>query len=78
MSCIECEENPILGACYRWKNANIQIIGCKKHLNEIMEALNKIQFQVEVVLPKIDKKHLDRDKNSKPVMFDSTFYEQTQ
>ena len=48
MSCEDCEkaqERIFQGldgiAYYRWKNANIGIIGCEKHISEVMEALNE-------------------------------------
>lgn len=49
MSCEKCErakeEN---GRCfYRWKNANIEIIGCRPHLREVLEALNSVQRVVD-------------------------------
>jgi hypothetical protein len=47
MSCIDCEEKPLRGAYYRWKNANVEIIACEKHCKEIMEALNKVQKENE-------------------------------
>lgn len=45
MSCIDCDiftdgDKQIL---YRWKNANVMINGCKKHVLEIFEVLNKAQ-----------------------------------
>lgn len=43
MSCIDCEENPIYGAYFRWKNANVGIIACKKHWLEIREVLVNAQ-----------------------------------
>ncbi len=43
MSCVDCEEKPIRGAYYRWKNANVEIIACVKHWKEIREVLNKEQ-----------------------------------
>lgn len=41
MSCIDCDETPIRGACYRWKNANVEIVACVKHWKEIVEVLEK-------------------------------------
>ena len=48
MSCEDCElsqERVFKGldgiAYYRWKNANIAIIGCKEHLREMIDYLNK-------------------------------------
>lgn len=43
MSCENCEEQPIRGAYYRWKNANVEIVACEKHWKEIREALNNAQ-----------------------------------
>ena len=43
MSCKKCEEEPIRGAFYRWKIANVEIIACKEHWLEIREALSKMQ-----------------------------------
>ena len=52
MSCIDCDkfQDSNLTSYYRWKNANIEIRGCEKHLKEIMEALHK---------------HLSRERNFK-------------
>ena len=52
MSCEECEKAQDAfgvygGYYYRWKTANIAIIGCKKHVKELMEALNVIQSKKE-------------------------------
>lgn len=46
MSCEECEkynegQNGI--AFVRWKNANIGMMGCPKHLREIFDILRKTQ-----------------------------------
>lgn len=41
MACLECEDNPLKGAFYRWSNANIEIIACEKHWIEVRDALNK-------------------------------------
>lgn len=43
MSCRECDEQPLLGVYYRWKNADVEIIACKKHWLEIRNALNLVQ-----------------------------------
>jgi len=43
MSCKNCQSNPLFGAYYRWKTANIEIVACKKHWLEVREALNKAQ-----------------------------------
>jgi len=47
MSCEKCEKEPIVGAFYRWKTANIEIIACKEHWLEIREALNKAQSALD-------------------------------
>lgn len=43
MSCKDCEEAQIQEGSYhfRWKNANIELRGCPKHIKEIMEELRK-------------------------------------
>lgn len=44
MGCPDCKkENEEINqiAYYRWKNATIGFIGCKKHLIEIISYLNK-------------------------------------
>ena len=46
MSCEECDktnEGQQGVAYYRWKTANIGLMGCRKHLREVIEALNKAQ-----------------------------------
>lgn len=43
MSCKKCDDQPITGAFYRWKNANILIIACKEHWLEIRDVLEKAQ-----------------------------------
>ena len=45
MSCEECsriqDEAGVCGAYYyRWKNANIALIGCPQHIEEIINFLN--------------------------------------
>jgi len=49
MSCEECEKFQESGmtSYYRWKNANIEVKGCRKHLKEVFEALNKIQEELK-------------------------------
>ena len=49
MSCDDCEKFEEEGkiAYYRWGTANVGMIGCKKHLREIFDALNKVQEDVE-------------------------------
>ena len=53
MSCRECNkaQQKSLSYYYRWKNANIEIRGCRKHSKEVMDALNKIQFGIEMMKP---------------------------
>jgi len=42
MSCSECEkEDGSRDAYYRWGVANIGLIGCPKHLKEVIDYLNK-------------------------------------
>lgn len=45
MSCIKCDEfqESEMTSYYRWKNANIEMRGCKEHLREVMETLTKVQ-----------------------------------
>ena len=45
MSCNNCEEEPIQGAFYRWKNANVEIVACKEHWIEITDELNKEDYE---------------------------------
>lgn len=47
MSCRECDENQLNGAFYRWKNANIEIVGCEEHIKEVMNALSVFQLYDE-------------------------------
>jgi hypothetical protein len=49
MSCENCEEmqKSNMTSYYRWKTANIEIRGCKQHLKEIFEVLNKEQKKLE-------------------------------
>lgn len=44
MSCQDCEtfQNNGAVAYYRWKNTNIGISGCTKHVKEIMDVLNEV------------------------------------
>lgn len=47
MSCKACEEaqqsaEPMVYP-YRWKNANILVLGCKEHIKEIFDVLNAYQ-----------------------------------
>lgn len=52
MSCQDCEEvqNSDLTAFYRWKNANIEINGCRKHLREIFDVLSEAQHGSSLTL----------------------------
>jgi len=45
VGCDECDKANREGrvAYYRWGKANIGLIGCKKHVLEVIEALDKIQ-----------------------------------
>lgn len=43
MSCQKCEDEPVRGVFYRWKNANIEIIACREHWVEIRDTLDKAQ-----------------------------------
>lgn len=44
MSCEDCDKAKFDGvAYYRWGVADIGIMGCNKHLREVMDALTKIQ-----------------------------------
>lgn len=45
MSCVKCDDFQELGhkIYYRWKNANIEINGCRDHILQIFEVLNKAQ-----------------------------------
>lgn len=46
MSCEDCnKESETIKriAYYRWGTANIGLIGCKKHIKEVIECLNKIK-----------------------------------
>lgn len=45
MSCEKCEEAQEKGNAYyfRWKNANIAVLGCREHVKEIFDVLRKAQ-----------------------------------
>ena len=45
MSCEKCENEPVRGAYYRWKNATIEIIACKEHWLEVRDVLCKAQAE---------------------------------
>ncbi len=42
MSCADCEKAQESGfvAPYRWKNANVLVIGCRVHVGEMFKALS--------------------------------------
>ncbi len=49
MSCEKCEASQdtfdaTKVAYYRWKNANIAMIGCDEHLRQVFDALGKAQM----------------------------------
>lgn len=50
MSCEDCEkfQEGNLTSYYRWKNANIEIRGCEKHLREIFDTLNEAQRKAKL------------------------------
>ena len=58
MSCEKCGKAQEKGraAYFRWKNANIALLGCKEHLKEVIEWLNKYN-------EKRGNKPLKRDSN---------------
>lgn len=39
MSCKECEDNPLSGCFVRVGNGNVELIGCEKHLSELIDKL---------------------------------------
>ena len=45
MSCKECDaaQDSDLVAPYRWKTATVILVGCNKHLREIIDVLNQVQ-----------------------------------
>jgi hypothetical protein len=45
MSCEACESyiNEGIKFWYRWNNAKIVIIGCQKHVSEVIKTLNEAQ-----------------------------------
>lgn len=47
MSCIKCDEFQDSGAkiYYRFKNANMEINGCREHVLEIFDILNRAQLK---------------------------------
>jgi len=52
MSCKKCEEvqerhTSGCGYYYRWKNANLLIVGCGEHVGEFMKYINKMRFEDE-------------------------------
>ncbi len=48
MSCLDCDafQHTPKTSFYRWKNANIEVRACVKHLKEVFDALNKIQEDI--------------------------------
>ena len=49
MGCEDCEkmnEGQEGIAYYRWKNATIGLMGCPKHLKEIIDVLNEYQQEL--------------------------------
>lgn len=52
MSCENCNTIQELNETtfYRWKNANVEIRGCKEHLLEIFGILNKKQKDIKIEL----------------------------
>jgi hypothetical protein len=57
MSCRDCKEAQERGIFYyyRWKNANIAISGCKKHVKEIIDCLNENKEIIKKIERKIRK-----------------------
>lgn len=47
MSCRDCKDHSI-AAYYRWKNANIEFTGCKRHVTEVIRTLTAVQQMVEL------------------------------
>jgi hypothetical protein len=47
MACEECIKFQNSGntSYYRWKNSSVEIKACDKHLKEIFDALNKVQWK---------------------------------
>lgn len=46
MSCKECgvaQDGPQGSYYFRWKNANIELRGCREHIQEVMDALRSVQ-----------------------------------
>ncbi len=43
MSCPTCATTPLRGAFARWKHTNVEIIGCREHVREVLEALRDAQ-----------------------------------
>ena len=42
-NCNKCNEGGEGIAYYRWGKATIGVMGCRQHLKEVFEALNKVQ-----------------------------------
>ena len=49
MSCEDCDNAQGKGKItyYRWKNGNIAISGCRKHVTEIIKVLNEKQKETK-------------------------------
>jgi hypothetical protein len=47
MSCEDCEmaQEQDIVTYFRWKNSNLELRGCRKHLNEVFEVLKKALAQ---------------------------------
>ncbi len=42
-ACTEAQEDGLKVPFYRWKNANVLMMGCDEHLKEVFAALNMCQ-----------------------------------
>ena len=60
MSCQKCEEEPMRGAFFRWKNANIEIVACKEHWLEITDILNR-RNELEIFREKMKPRNLKEE-----------------
>jgi len=69
MSCKDCNDFQDSGnkVYYRWKNANVGIDGCREHVLEIFEVLNKAQPPLkDVTRAEIDELILSFVVNNEP------------